>query len=87
MYYTNSMRRFALPSLGVTVLLAGSLALVPSAAYASPSATAPQTLAVQAGTLFVSNTTPANITAPVDGSGSGTLPTAFEATALTHEHR
>jgi len=71
------MRRFALPSLGVTVLLAGSLALVSSAAYASPSATAPQTLAVQPGTLFVSNTTPANITAPVDGSGSGTLPTAL----------
>jgi len=77
MYYTNPMRRFALPSLGVTVLLAGSLALVSSAAYASPSATAPQTLAVQPGTLFVSNTTPANITAPVDGSGSGTLPTAL----------
>jgi len=71
------MRRFALPSLGVTVLLAGSLALVSSAAYASPSATAPQTLAVQPGTLFVSNTTPANITAPVDGSGSGDLPTAL----------
>jgi len=71
------MRRFALPSLGVTVLLAGSLALVSSAAYASPSATAPQTLAVQPGTLFVSNTTPASITAPVDGSGSGTLPTAL----------
>jgi len=80
------MRRFALPSLGVTVLLAGSLALVSSAAYASLSATAPQTLAVQPGTLFVSNTTPANITAPVDGLGSGTVPTAFEATALTHEH-
>jgi len=77
MYYTKSMRRFALPSLGVTVLLAGSLALVSSAAYASTSATAPQTLAVQPGTLFVSNTTPANITAPVDGSGSGTLPTAL----------
>jgi len=77
MYYTNSMRRFALPSLGVTVLLAGSLALVSSAAYASTSATAPQTLAVQAGTLFVSNTTPSNITAPVDGSGSGDLPTAL----------
>jgi len=71
------MRRFALPSLGVTVLLAGSLALVSSAAYASTSATAPQTLAVQPGTLFVSNTAPANITAPVDGSGSGTLPTAL----------
>jgi len=71
------MRRLALPSLGVTVLLAGSLALVSSAAYASTSATAPQTLAVQPGTLFVSNTTPANITAPVDGSGSGTLPTAL----------
>jgi len=71
------MRRFALPSLGVTVLLAGSLALVSSAAYASTSATAPQTLAVQPGTLFVSNTTQANITAPVDGSGSGTLPTAL----------
>jgi len=71
------MRRFALPSLGVTVLLAGSLALVSSAAYASTSATAPQTLAVQPGTIFVSNTTPANITAPVDGSGSGTLPTAL----------
>jgi len=77
MYYTNPMRRFALPSLGVTVLLAGSLALVSPAAYASPSATAPQTLAVQPGTLFVSNTTPANITAPVDGSGSGNLPTAL----------
>jgi len=71
------MRRFALPSLGVTVLLAGSLALVSSDAYASTSATAPQTLAVQPGTLFVSNTTPANITAPVDGSGSGALPTAL----------
>jgi len=71
------MRRFALPSLGVTVLLAGSLALVSSAAYASTSATAPQTLAVQPGTLFVSNTTPSNITAPVDGSGSGDLPTAL----------
>jgi len=71
------MRRFALPSLGVTVLLAGSLALVSPAAYASTSATAPQTLAVQAGTLFVSNTTPANITAPVDGSGSGDLPAAL----------
>jgi len=71
------MRRFALPSLGVTVLLAGSLALVSSAAYASPSATGSQTLAVQAGTLFVSNTTPSSITAPVDGSGSGTLPTAL----------
>jgi len=71
------MRRFVLPSLGATVLLAGSLALVSSAAYASTSATAPQTLAVQPGTLFVSNTTPASITAPVDGSGSGTLPTAL----------
>jgi len=77
MHYTNHMRRLALPSLGVTVLLAGSLALVSSAAYASPSATAPQTLAVQPGTLFVSNTTPSSITAPVDGSGSGTLPTAL----------
>jgi len=77
MYYTNPMRRFALPSLGVTVLLAGSLALVSTAAYASTSATAPQTLAVQPGTLFVSNTTPTNITAPVDGSGSGALPIAF----------
>jgi len=71
------MRRFALPSLGVTVLLAGSLALVSPAAYASTSATAPQTLAVQPGTLFVSNTTPSSITAPVDGSGSGDLPTAL----------
>jgi YVTN family beta-propeller protein len=31
---------------------------------------------VQAGTLFVSNTTPANITAQVDGTGSGALPSA-----------
>jgi len=71
------VRRFVLPSLGVAILLAGSLALVSSAAYASPSATGSQTLAVQAGTLFVSSTTPANITAPVDGSGSGSLPTAL----------
>ncbi len=50
--------------------------LVPSAAYASTSASSQQTLAVQAGTLFVSNTTPANITAQVDGTGSGALPSA-----------
>jgi YVTN family beta-propeller protein len=50
--------------------------LVPSAAYASTSTSSQQTLAVQAGTLFVSNTTPANITAQVDGTGSGALPSA-----------
>jgi YVTN family beta-propeller protein len=50
--------------------------LVPSVAYASTSTSSQQTLAVQAGTLFVSNTTPANITAQVDGTGSGALPSA-----------
>jgi YVTN family beta-propeller protein len=50
--------------------------LVPSVAYASTSTSGQQTLAVQAGTLFVSNTTPANITAQVDGTGSGALPSA-----------
>jgi hypothetical protein len=50
--------------------------LVPSVAYASTSTSSQQTLAVQAGTLFVSNTTPANITAQVGGTGSGALPSA-----------
>jgi YVTN family beta-propeller protein len=60
-------------TVGATAALA---MLVPSAAYASTSTSSQQTLAVQAGTLFVSNTTPANITAQVDGTGSGALPSA-----------
>jgi YVTN family beta-propeller protein len=58
---------------GAAVALA---VLVPSVAYASTSTSSQQTLAVQAGTLFVSNTTPADITAQVDGTGFGALPSA-----------
>ena len=45
-------------------------------AYGS-SGSAQETLAVQAGSLYVSNTSPATITAAVDGSGSGSLPSAL----------
>jgi YVTN family beta-propeller protein len=67
------MKKRLIATAGAAVALA---MLVPSAAYASTSTSGQQTLAVQAGTLFVSNTTPANITAQVDGTGSGALPSA-----------
>ncbi len=67
------MKKRLIATVGATAALA---MLVPSAAYASTSTSSQQTLAVQAGTLFVSNTTPANITAQVDGTGSGALPSA-----------
>ncbi len=67
------MKKRLIATAGAAVALA---MLVPSAAYASTSAASQQTLAVQAGTLFVSNTTPANITAQVGGTGSGALPSA-----------
>ncbi len=67
------MKKRLIATAGAAVALA---VLVPSAAYASTSTASQQTLAVQAGTLFVSNTTPANITAQVDGTGSGALPSA-----------
>uniref|UniRef100_UPI0023F36FA1 hypothetical protein n=1 Tax=Ferrimicrobium acidiphilum TaxID=121039 RepID=UPI0023F36FA1 len=66
-------KRLVLAGVGTIALLAGMV--VPSAAYAA-NAAAQQTLAVQPGSLFVSNTVPANITAPVNGSGSGSLPLA-----------
>jgi YVTN family beta-propeller protein len=67
------MKKRLIATAGAAVALA---VLVPSAAYASTITSAQQTLAVQAGTLFVSNTTPADITAQVDGTGSGALPSA-----------
>jgi hypothetical protein len=67
------MKKRLIATAGAAVALA---VLVPSAAYASTSTASQQTLAVQAGTLFVSSTTPANITAQVDGTGSGALPSA-----------
>jgi YVTN family beta-propeller protein len=67
------MKKRLIATAGAAVALA---MLVPSAAYASTSTSSQQTLAVQAGTLSVSNTTPANITAQVDGTGSGALPSA-----------
>ncbi len=67
------MKKRLIATAGAAVALA---MLVPSVAYASTSTSGQQTLAVQAGTLFVSNTTPANITAQVDGTGSGALPSA-----------
>jgi hypothetical protein len=67
------MKKRLIATVGATAALA---MLVPSVAYASTSTASQQTLAVQAGTLFVSNTTPANITAQVDGTGSGALPSA-----------
>jgi hypothetical protein len=67
------VKKHLIATAGAAVALA---MLVPSAAYASTSAASQQTLAVQAGTLFVSNTTPASITAQVDGTGSGALPSA-----------
>ncbi len=67
------MKKHLIATAGAAVALA---VLVPSAAYASTSAASQQTLAVQAGTLFVSNTTPADITAQVDGTGFGALPSA-----------
>ena len=70
------MKRILFAGTGVASLLVGMLALAVPPAYAAPNIAGSQTLAVQAGTLFVSNTTPATITAPVDGSGSGALPSA-----------
>jgi len=64
-----------LASVLVPLILAGTLVL-PATAYASTSATAPQTLSVQAGTLSISNTSPRNITAAIDNSASGYLPGA-----------
>jgi YVTN family beta-propeller protein len=67
------VKKRLIATVGATAALA---MLVPSAAYASTSTASQQTLAVQAGTLFVSNTVPADITAQVDGTGSGALPSA-----------
>jgi len=49
---------------------------LPDTHVTSSSASAPETLVVQPGSLFVSNTSAANITAQVNRSGSGTLPSA-----------
>lgn len=46
-------------------------------AYAAPSISSQETLSVQTGSLFVSNTSPSNISATVNGSGSGSLPSAL----------
>ena len=64
--------RFAAGMLSCAVLLALSIP-----AYAAPSTASPETLLVQAGSLYVSSTSPSNISAPVNGSGSGSLPSAL----------
>lgn len=51
-------------------------ALPASSAFASTSATSTENLTVTAGSLSVSNTAPATITAVVDATGTGALPSA-----------
>jgi len=69
----TTWRRYVLSALGAITLLVGSLAAFPTPAYASTSTTS----STPVGTLFVSSSTSANITAPIGGSGSGTLPAAL----------
>ena len=70
-----------MPKIKRTVALVGSACCLSLAlavpAYAAPSISSQETLSVQTGSLFVSNTSPSNISATVNGSGSGSLPSAL----------
>jgi hypothetical protein len=66
--------KFVLPGVAVLSLLAG-MVTVTSPAYAA-SASAPLDAAVQAGVISILSSSPANISVPVDSTGTGSLPSA-----------